>query len=42
MRLSLAVAAGFGLVILLLGLALGTADRDLTLLFAGGPINGLR
>jgi putative ABC transport system permease protein len=31
MRLSLAVAAGFGLVILLLGLALGSADRDLTL-----------
>jgi putative ABC transport system permease protein len=31
MRLSLAVAAGFGLVILLLGLALGAADRDLTL-----------
>jgi putative ABC transport system permease protein len=31
MRLSVAVAAGFGLVILLLGLALGSADRDLTL-----------
>jgi len=31
MRLSLVVAAGFGLVILLLGLALGAADRDLTL-----------
>jgi putative ABC transport system permease protein len=31
MRLSLAVAAGFGLVILLLGLALGSADRDLTM-----------
>jgi len=31
MRLSLAVAAGFGLAILLLGLALGSADRDLTL-----------
>ncbi|HTX29604.1 MAG TPA: hypothetical protein VME19_21575 [Streptosporangiaceae bacterium] len=31
MRLSLVVAAGFGLVILLLGLALGSADRDLTL-----------
>lgn len=31
MRLSLAVAAGFGLVILLLGLALGAADRDMTL-----------
>ncbi len=30
MRLSLAVAAGFGLVIMLLGLALGSADRDLT------------
>lgn len=29
MRLSLAVAAGFGLAILLLGLALGSADRDL-------------
>jgi putative ABC transport system permease protein len=31
MRLSVAVAAGFGLAILLLGLALGSADRDLTL-----------
>ena len=31
MRLSLGVAAGFGLVILLLGLALGSAERDLTL-----------
>jgi putative ABC transport system permease protein len=31
MRLSLAVAAGFGLVILLLGLALGSSDRDLTM-----------
>jgi putative ABC transport system permease protein len=31
MRLSLAVAAGFGLAIMLLGLALGSADRDLTL-----------
>ena len=31
MLLSLAVAAGFGLAILLLGLALGSADRDLTL-----------
>lgn len=31
MTLSLAVAAGFGLVILLLGLALGSADRDLTM-----------
>ena len=31
MRLSLAVAAGFGLVILLLGLALGSADRDMTM-----------
>ncbi len=31
MRLSLAVAAGFGLVIMLLGLALGSADRDQTL-----------
>jgi hypothetical protein len=31
MRLSLVVAAGFGLAILLLGLALGSADRDLTL-----------
>lgn len=31
MRLSLAVAAGFGLVILVLGLALGSADRDLTM-----------
>ena len=31
MRLSLAVAAGFGLAIVLLGLALGSADRDLTL-----------
>jgi putative ABC transport system permease protein len=31
MRLSLAVAAAFGLAILLLGLALGSADRDLTL-----------
>jgi putative ABC transport system permease protein len=31
MRLSLVVAAGFGLVILLLGLALGAADRDLTM-----------
>jgi putative ABC transport system permease protein len=31
MRLSLVVAAGFGLVILLLGLALGSADRDLTM-----------
>ena len=31
MQLSLAVAAGFGLVILLLGLALGSAERDLML-----------
>jgi len=31
MRLSLVAAAGFGLVIMLLGLALGSADRDLTL-----------
>jgi putative ABC transport system permease protein len=31
MRLSLVVTAGFGLAILLLGLALGSADRDLTL-----------
>jgi putative ABC transport system permease protein len=31
MRLSLGVAGGFGLVILLLGLALGSAERDLTL-----------
>jgi predicted lysophospholipase L1 biosynthesis ABC-type transport system permease subunit len=31
MRVSVAVAAGFGLAILLLGLALGSADRDLTL-----------
>ena len=31
MRVSIAVAAGFGLAILLLGLALGSADRDLTL-----------
>jgi putative ABC transport system permease protein len=30
LRLSLAVAAGFGLAIMLLGLALGSADRDLT------------
>jgi putative ABC transport system permease protein len=31
LRVSVAVAAGFGLAILLLGLALGSADRDLTL-----------